>query len=44
MIQRNQDLSNSLAKFVQENCDCWDEKLHAVVYYIYDSTVQVGCS
>ena len=37
----NQTLSNSLAKFVQDNCDCWDEKLRAVIY-AYNSAMQVG--
>lgn len=37
----NQTLSNSLAKFAQDNRDCWDEKLRAVVY-AYNSSVQVS--
>lgn len=28
----NQTLSNSLAKFAQENRSCWDKKLAEVVY------------
>ena len=37
----NQTLSNSLAKFVQDNRERWDEKLRAIVY-AYNSAVQVG--
>ena len=37
----NQILSRSLAKFAQDNHECWDEKLCAVVY-AYNSSVLVS--
>lgn len=36
----NQTLTNSLAKFAQENRETWDEKLGAVVYS-YNTAIQV---